>query len=837
MQSQNNIPDVFIIKSTDELSLSATQIGQKAWGLFKCKSSFVPKFIVLTSDLFQLWLTDNEEALLLLNTKQTLLSSFFSNTELIIRSSANIESFEERGYYESSSTKISIENLSSEIQKIYQSNKSLVQSIPKNDFSIIIQEYISPKLIGHLSNERRLSQSKNDWFYEIIDTSDTFVHSDRFSISKSKKDEINKSFLCESRAKLEDVIKDIAIVFSEERFHIEWVWDGKKVWIVQSDRECDTLPDTKPGSEWRKRANQNIQGEIIDLTILKTVESTDNAWEKINCIKTFKDCGLSFGSVYIIEGEFLLRRIFNNEPIEDLTIELQSILNYPVVIRMDIVSLEKENFLLPRTETLFTIDDVFSFLNKNLLDIEAKGISFGSICFLMHRFISSKSCALAFSKPDIKITRIDSTWGIVDGLYYCPHDSFEHTLFNKKTKEKIRCKTEYLDVDENGKWITVKTGHNDDWRKSLTKKEIIQISETTQKIANFLKKPVTVMYFVGVFPETGYQPLLPWFYTTEEISDTTEKFSEIIFSEKKFLIANKANFEELKSQVSNLKNKNKVSIKLKLVPDLLRDKDFIEEIGRFASEHNIPVEIDGSILSHPYYILRKQNARVRVNNLLDPDYSGGQNFYKLVRDKIPVTISLKGESVTFHNVINATEFLELLKQKLVEEAFECFWENDNDKLIQELADLYEVIRGVIKLFQKNIAEIIEIADNKKDEKGGFEQGTFLIETRQKALININDVSDRNNELFLDLLQNRENEKTSFQSNNIPEFQKSFISEGVLTIPLIPFLQNKKNNKRVEVIEIDKKREYKIEYTVNGIKIRINEKKNIDDLQLKLWPDL
>jgi predicted house-cleaning noncanonical NTP pyrophosphatase (MazG superfamily) len=793
MQSQNNISEDFVIKSTNEIPHSVSQIGQKACGLFKCPSFCVPRFIILTSDLFELWLTKKEDVRQFLDSKEELFSLFFSNKEVIIRSSANIESFEERGYYESSLTKIKIENISSEIENVYQSNKSLVESIPNNDFSIIIQEYINPKLIGHLSNERRLSQSNNNWFYEILDAGDKFVQSARFLISKPEKYSTKPLFLCETRARLEDVLKEIAFTFSKERVHIEWVWDGKKIWIVQKDLENDSLPNTTPGSKWKKRDKQNIKTMIGDLTILKTVETTDNEWIKINCIKTFKDCGLSYGNVYIIEGEDLLREIYNNETIEDLTFELQSILNYPVVIRMDIVSQEKENFLLPRTETLFTIAAVFSFLKKNLLALNEKGVPFNSICFLMHRFISSRSCALAFSKPDIKITRIDSTWGIVDGLYYYPHDSFEYTLFNKKTKEKIRCKTEYLDVDEYGNWITVKTGPNIDWKKSLSKREIIQISETTQKIANFLKRPVTVMYFVGVFPETGYQPLLPWFYTTEEISDTTEKFSEIIFSEKKYLIENKHNFEELKTKVSILKNKNKVTIKLKLVPELLRDKEFIEEIGRFGSEHSLPIEIEGSILSHPYYILRKQNARVKVNNLLDPDYSGGQNFYKLVRDKIPVTINLKGEAVKFHNVLDSTEFLGLLKQKLVEEAFECFWENDNDKLIHELADLYEVIRGVVKLFQKSIDEIIEIADNKKEEKGGFEQGTFLIETRQQSLININYIREKN-ELFLDIPQNAQNERINFQSTNIPEFQKSFISDGsVLNIPLIPFLQNKKKS--------------------------------------------
>ena len=49
---------------------------------------------------------------------------------------------------------------------------------------------------------------------------------------------------------------------------------------------------------------------------------------------------------------------------------------------------------------------------------------------------------------------------------------------------------------------------------------------------------------------------------------------------------------------------------LRLVPEnkLLRDTDFVEEVARFAVQHNLPVRLEGSVLSHVFYILRRNNV-------------------------------------------------------------------------------------------------------------------------------------------------------------------------------------------------------------------------------------
>jgi len=186
-----------------------------------------------------------------------------------------------------------------------------------------------------------------------------------------------------------------------------------------------------------------------------------------------------------------------------------------------------------------------------------------------------------------------------------------------------------------------KSGTEWDWGESLTQKEIIKVCEFNNKISDHLDSPVTVMYFVKVDKRTGYPSILPWYYTTEEVTESSQRFTDVIFAQKRFLIQTENDFEELKTSVAKGQTK-KITITLKLNPDLLRDKDLLETIGSFSKEHNISIELQGSILSHTYYILRKMDVSVKTVDPFDPQYDK-QFFYKLVRDKIPINIESKGE--------------------------------------------------------------------------------------------------------------------------------------------------------------------------------------------------
>lgn len=98
-------------------------------------------------------------------------------------------------------------------------------------------------------------------------------------------------------------------------------------------------------------------------------------------------------------------------------------------------------------------------------------------------------------------------------------------------------------------------------------------------------------------------------------------------------------------------------------------------------------------------------------------------YNKLVRDKIPNIIKEKGETPVV-KVLNEIEYKNELEKKLYEEYKEVI-EATGDNRVEELADMLEVIRALANLENKNLNEVISIAEKKKEKRGAFEEKIFL----------------------------------------------------------------------------------------------------------------
>jgi predicted house-cleaning noncanonical NTP pyrophosphatase (MazG superfamily) len=802
-------------------------IGQKAIGLANLNPELVPPYFVITSNLFRLWQANKYDALdILQKTLQKGVQTLQNEEELnfIVRSSAKYETFDERGYYESSSGNIHSTGLHESVLQIWKNNLDSIKKFSDNDFAVIIQQYFKSKLSGHLSNERRISRNKNEWRIEFINEKSEFSGFNKFN-SRKTNEKINISeFTCSRKRQVISALKSFANTQSK-RVHLEWVWDGRKIRLVQNDLEIDIGKGKKPGSTWL-RSKKIIENK--KLNCFTNVNSSTVNWRKVDCLKTFIQCDLPHGLVYVLEDSQIIQELIKNNIPTNLLKDLEWLVLYPITIRMDVKNADGyNNILLPRTETIFNIADACSFLKKYSKLFNSNGLSNDNFCFLIHRFIISDSCALAFSKPHLQKARIDSTWGIIEGLYFHPHDSFEVNLMNTKpqVKKQIRCKTEYIDVDEQGKWFSKKSGTSFDWAESLTKKQINDIATYNIKIADYLDLPVTVMYFVGVDQSTGYPDILPWFYTTDEITESSEKFTDVIFSQSRFIIENELDFIKIQKEIEK-GNSSKITLKLKLNPDISRDKKLIEDIGNFAIKKGLPIELEGSILSHTYYILRKLDVRVKCIDPFDPKYKK-QDFYKLVRDKIPINIESKGEKARTVN-IPSDDLLQFIKEKAIEEAYEFYYEENKDKIIEELADIYEVIRAACTIFNTSVDEVVKIANSKSEKKGGFEKGVVLLDTEESSLIDIIDPSG--NTLLIN-----ENGKKSFK--RLKRKKKiSFGSDNSIILPYV--LDVDKNNQKdlIARVNLQEIQTIKLSYGPKGIKISFiqKEEKNDSNNQLTLF---
>ncbi len=96
---------------------------------------------------------------------------------------------------------------------------------------------------------------------------------------------------------------------------------------------------------------------------------------------------------------------------------------------------------------------------------------------------------------------------------------------------------------------------------------------------------------------------------------------------------------------------------------------------------------------------------------------------KAVRDKIPEIIEQSGSKCKVQ-ILSDVEFLEKLEEKLNEEVAEY----QSDKNPEELADILEVINRIAELKGITKEELDQIRIKKSEERGGFKDNLFLIDT-------------------------------------------------------------------------------------------------------------
>jgi predicted house-cleaning noncanonical NTP pyrophosphatase (MazG superfamily) len=100
-------------------------------------------------------------------------------------------------------------------------------------------------------------------------------------------------------------------------------------------------------------------------------------------------------------------------------------------------------------------------------------------------------------------------------------------------------------------------------------------------------------------------------------------------------------------------------------------------------------------------------------------------YYKLIRDKMPEIMLAKRQEATVR-ILDAKSYNKALNEKLHEELLEY----ENGESVEELADLYEVIRAILKHKGVSMRQFERIRKEKLERNGGFEKRIFLIEVKE-----------------------------------------------------------------------------------------------------------
>lgn len=112
-----------------------------------------------------------------------------------------------------------------------------------------------------------------------------------------------------------------------------------------------------------------------------------------------------------------------------------------------------------------------------------------------------------------------------------------------------------------------------------------------------------------------------------------------------------------------------------------------------------------------------------------------KQYYKIVRDNIPDILD-KNENVESYKIDfikNSKQFLEMLVQKLVEEAMELKEELElTDEIpLDELVDVIEVVNKLKHESRFDSLQIEEARKEKARKNGAFDTGTILLSVTDK----------------------------------------------------------------------------------------------------------
>lgn len=96
---------------------------------------------------------------------------------------------------------------------------------------------------------------------------------------------------------------------------------------------------------------------------------------------------------------------------------------------------------------------------------------------------------------------------------------------------------------------------------------------------------------------------------------------------------------------------------------------------------------------------------------------------KLVRDRIPEIIKQSGRTPIVET-LSGLELKDALNAKLIEEVEEFLNAPDDNKAVEELADIFEVISALATWHNFSEDELLTFAQNKRKYRGGFTRGLY-----------------------------------------------------------------------------------------------------------------
>lgn len=105
-------------------------------------------------------------------------------------------------------------------------------------------------------------------------------------------------------------------------------------------------------------------------------------------------------------------------------------------------------------------------------------------------------------------------------------------------------------------------------------------------------------------------------------------------------------------------------------------------------------------------------------------------YNKLIRDRILEIIEEDGKTYDME-ILSKERHEEEIKAKLTEEVHEYQATQNDQEALEELADILELIHAALPLHNASFEQLEEVRLKKKEKRGGFDKGIYLIEVHDE----------------------------------------------------------------------------------------------------------
>lgn len=109
----------------------------------------------------------------------------------------------------------------------------------------------------------------------------------------------------------------------------------------------------------------------------------------------------------------------------------------------------------------------------------------------------------------------------------------------------------------------------------------------------------------------------------------------------------------------------------------------------------------------------------------DTDLPIENEYPKLIRDKIPNMIARGGE-VADIRTLNDSEYEFYLRKKILEEARELFEADSDEHVLEEAADVAEIVEALIEFKGYSQKDINKVRQEKLESRGGFKKRILML---------------------------------------------------------------------------------------------------------------